>query len=206
MLSRRPANFATPPILTISCLRPSARDQLAILDPESKPMKQALILIACLLSTAAAVGQYDLNRLELGIHDLVEVKTLTGITLVVDPTKIVMAYALPRLSGRGAAITNIVGLAGGAQEIDEPAYDLLERLRLKPYFVALTLPDGVSVWIKASAISFLRATETWDHTRSEAKSAVSIHGRSIFVKETVSTIRDAINALRRQNRPLDGRD
>ena len=167
-------------------------------------MKQAWILIACLLSTAAA-GQ-DLNRLELGIHDLVEVKTLTGITLVVDPTKIVMAYASPRPSGRGAAITNIVGLAGGPQEIDEPPNDLLERLSLKPYFVVLTLPDGVSVWMKASAISFLRATEVWDHTRSEAKSAVSIHGRPIFVKETVSTIRDAINALRRKNRPLDGRD
>src|SRR6478736_3239189 len=167
-------------------------------------MEQALILFACLLSTAAA-GQ-DLNRLELGIHDLVEVKTLTGITLVVDPTKIVMAYALPRPSGRGAAITNIVGLAGGPQEIDEPANDLLERLSLKPYFVALTLPDGVSVWIKASAISFLRATEAWDHTRPEAKSAVSIHGRPIFVKETVSTIRDAINALRRQNRQLEGKD
>ena len=162
-------------------------------------MKQALVLIACLLSTAAT-GQ-DINRLELGIHDLVEVKTLTGITLVVDPTKIVMAYALPRASGRSPAVTNIVGLAGGPQEIDEPANDLLERLSLKPYFVALTLPDGVSVWIKASAISFLRATETWDHTRAEAKSAVSIHGRPIFVKETVSTIRDAINALRRQNRP-----
>ena len=168
-------------------------------------MKHALILIACLLSTAEAAGQ-DLNRLELGIHDLVEVKTLTGITLVVDPTKIVMVYALPRTSGRGAAITNIIGLAGGPQEVDEPANDLLERLSLKPYCVALTLPDGVSVWIKASAISFLRATETWDHTRSEAKSAVSIHGRPIFVKENVSTIREAINALRRQNRPLNGRD
>ena len=161
-------------------------------------MKLVLILIACLLPTATA-GQ-DLNRLELGIHDLVEVKTLTGITLVVDPTKIVMAYALPRTSGRGAAITNIVGLAGGPQEIDEPANDLLERLSLKPYFVALTLPDGVSVWVKASAISFLRATEAWDHIRSEAKSAVSVYGRPIFVKETVSTIRDAINALRRQNK------
>ena len=168
-------------------------------------MKQALIVIACLLSIAEAAGQ-DLNRLELGIHDLVEVKTLTGITLVVDPTKIVMAYASPRPSGRGAAITNIVGLAGGPQEVDEPPNDLLERLSLKPYFVVLTLPDGVSVWMKASAISFLRATEVWDHTRSEAKSAVSVHGRPIFVKETVSTIRDAINALRRKNRPLDGRD
>jgi len=167
-------------------------------------MKQALVLIACLLSTAAT-GQ-DINRLELGIHDLVEVKTLTGITLVVDPTKIVMVYALPRASGRGAAVTNIVGLAGGPQEVDEPANDLLERLSLKPYFVALTLPDGVNVWIKASAISFLRATETWDHTRSEAKTAVNIHGRPIFVKETVPTVRDAINALRRQNRPTTGRD
>ena len=167
-------------------------------------MKQVLILITCLLWTAEAAGQ-DLNRLELGIHDLVEVKTLTGITLVVDPTKIVMAYALPRTTGRGAAITNIV-VAGGPQEIDEPANDLLERLSLKPYFVALTLPDGVSVWVKASAISFLRATEAWDHTRSEAKSAVSVHGRPIFVKEAVSSIRDAVNALRRQNRLHDGRD
>jgi hypothetical protein len=63
---------------------------------EVEAMKQALILIACLLSIAEAAGQ-DLNRLELGIHDLVEVKTVTGITLVVDPTKIVMAYASPDL-------------------------------------------------------------------------------------------------------------
>ena len=167
-------------------------------------MKRVLILIACLISTAA-VGQ-DLNRLELGIHDLDEVKTLTGITLVIDPTKIVMVYALPHTSGRGAAITNIVGLAGGPQEVDEPANDLLERLSLKPYFVALTLPDGVSVWVKASSISFLRATEAWDHTRSEAKTAVNVGGRPFFVKETVSTIRDAINALRRQNKALDRRD
>jgi hypothetical protein len=168
-------------------------------------MKQGLILAGCLLLTTEAAPQ-DVNRLELGIHELAEVKTLTGVTLVVDPTKIVMAYALPRASGRGSAVTNIVGLAGGPQEVDEPASDLLERLSLKPYFVALTLPDGVSVWIKASAISFIRATEAWDHTRSEAKSAVSIHGRPIFVKEAVSVIRDAINALRRQNRRLDARD
>ena len=172
---------------------------------KSKHWKQALILIACLLSTTQALGQ-DLNRLELGTHDLVEVRTLTGITLVVDPTKIIMAYALPPPSGRGAAITNIVGLAGGPQEVDEPANDLLDRLGLKPYFVTLTLPDGVSVWIKASAISFFRATETWDHTRSEAKSAVNVAGRPIFVKETVPTIRNAINALRRQNRRRDGPD
>jgi hypothetical protein len=97
-------------------------------------------------------------------------------------------------------VTHVVGLAGGAQEIDEPAESFLERLRLKSYFVALTLPDGAPVSVKASAISFLRAIEPWDHTRAEAKSAVNAGIRPIFVKEEVATIKDAINALRRQNR------
>jgi hypothetical protein len=65
----------------------------------SRQMKQGLILAGCLLLTTEAAPQ-DVNRLELGIHELAEVKTLTGVTLVVDPTKIVMAYALPRASGR----------------------------------------------------------------------------------------------------------
>jgi hypothetical protein len=54
--------------------------------------------------------------------------------------------------------------------------------------------------VKASAISFLRAIQPWDHTRAEAKSAVSAGGRPIFVKEEMATIKDAINAIRRQNR------
>jgi len=103
-------------------------------------------------------------------------------------------------SGRGTTITNIIGLAGGPLEVDEAANDLLERLNLKPYFLALTLPDGAPIWVKVSAVSFLRATEPWDHTRPEAKSAVSTGGRPVFVKENVTTIRDAINATRRQNR------
>jgi hypothetical protein len=44
-----------------------------------------------------------LNRLELGIHDLAEIKTVGGITLVFDPTRITMAYALPRPLGRQQA-------------------------------------------------------------------------------------------------------
>ena len=131
-------------------------------------------------------------------------KTLSGVTLVFDPTKIIMVYVLPRSPGRGL-VTHIVGLAGGAQEIDEPAESFLEHLRLKPFFVALTLPDGAPVSVKASAVSFLRAIEPWDHTRSEAKSAVNAGSRPIFVKEEVATIRDAINALRRQNRDETGR-
>jgi hypothetical protein len=46
----------------------------------------------------------------------------------------------------------------------------------------------------------LRAIEPWDHTRAEAKSAVSAGARPIFVKENVPAIRDAINAIRRKNR------
>jgi hypothetical protein len=76
----------------------------------------------------------------------------------------------------------------------------LERLNLKPYFIPLTLPDGVSAWVKVSAISFFRAIEPWDHTRPEAKSAVSAGTRPIFVKENVSAIMDAINAIRRKNK------
>jgi hypothetical protein len=71
---------------------------------------------------------------------------------------------------------------------------------LKPYFVALTLPDGVPVWVKTSAISFFRSIESWDHIRAEAKTAVSTGGPPIFVKESVATIKDAINAMRRQNK------
>jgi hypothetical protein len=163
-------------------------------------MKPIVLALACsLISALPGAAAQDLNRLELGIHDLAEMKTLSGVTLVFDPTKIIMIYVLPRSPGRGL-VTHVLGLAGGAQEIDEPAESFLERLHLKPYFVALTLPDGAPVSVKASAISFLRAIQPWDHSRAEAKSAVNTGGRPIFVKEEMATIKDAINAIRRQNR------
>jgi hypothetical protein len=56
------------------------------------------------------------------------------------------------------------------------------------------------VWVKAAAVSMMRAVESWDNTRSEAKSALIVGGRAIFVKENVAAIKDAINALRHQNR------
>jgi len=168
-------------------------------------MKQVFVLVAyVLLAALCGASAQDLNQLELGIHDLAEIKTLTGVTLVFDPTRIVMVFALSRTlgsaAGHGKTITNIVGLAGGPQEVDEPANDLLERLNLKPYFLALTLPDGAPIWVKVSAVSFLRAIEPWDHTRPEAKTAVNVGARPVFVKESVATIRDAINAIRRQNK------
>ena len=95
-------------------------------------------------------------------------------------------------------MTHIIGLSGGPQEVGETADSLLERLDLKAYFVSLTLPDGIPVWVKASAVSFVRAIEPWDHIRAEAKSALNASGRPIFVKEGVTTIKDAINAIRRQ--------
>src|SRR4051812_23241811 len=102
-------------------------------------MRAGIFIIACSLSAAVSgATAQELNRLELGIHDLAEMKTLSGITLVFDPTKIVMVYSLPRPNGRTGSITNIIGLAGGAQEVDEPADNLLDRLKLKPYFVPLT--------------------------------------------------------------------
>ena len=168
-------------------------------------MKQVIVLAAYLLQAAlCGASAQDLNQLELGTHDLAEIKTLTGVTLVFDPTRIVMVFAqsapLGSAAGGGKAITNIVGLTGGPQEVNEPANDLLERLNLKPYFLPLTQPDGAPIWVKVSAVSFLRAIESWDHTRSEAKTAVNVGARPVFVKESVATIRDAINAVRRQNR------
>jgi len=125
-------------------------------------------------------------------------KSLKGVTVVFDPTKIVMVFTLPRSSGGGT--TNVIGLAGGPLEIDEPAGNFFQRLNLIPYFIYLTLPDGVPVWVKAAAVSMMRAVESWDNTRSEAKSALIVGGRAIFVKENVAAIKDAINALRNQNR------
>ncbi len=171
-------------------------------------MRQLIILSVIFLfcDLVAAFGQAavtDLNKLELGTHDLAEMTTSTGITLIFDPVKISMVFVLPRTpgSGRSSTVTNVVGLAGGPQEVDELADHLLDRLNLKPYFVALTLPDGAPLWIKISAISFFRAVEPWDHTRSDAKSAISAGSRPIFVKESPATIRDAVNTIRRRNRP-----
>jgi hypothetical protein len=162
-------------------------------------MRELLLALACLIAAPSIATAQDLNRIELGTHELFEMKTLNGVRLVFDPTKILMACALPRSSGRGF-VTNIMGLAGGPQEIDEPADSLLERPNLKPYFVALTLPDGVPVWVKTSAISFFRSIESWDQIRAEAKTALSTGGPPIFVKESVATIKDAVNAMRRQNK------
>jgi hypothetical protein len=163
--------------------------------------KLPLIAFACILVAGLSDATAD-DLLDLGTCDLARVKTVSGISLAFDPGKITMVYALPRPgSPRGnASITNVVGLAGGPQEIDETVDGLLERLDLKPYFIPLTLPDGVRVWLKASTVSFIRTIEPWDHTRAEAKSAVNAGGRPIFVKENMTTIEDAINATRRQNR------
>jgi hypothetical protein len=163
----------------------------------------SIIFLFCDL--VAAYGQAtvrDLNRLELGTHDLAEMKTSSGITLTIDPVKIAMVFVLPRTSGsgRGSTVTNVVGLAGGPQEVDESADHLLDRLDLKPYFIELTLADGAPLWIKVSAIAFLRAVEPWDHARPDAKSVISAGNRPIFVKESPVTIRDAVNAVRRRNR------
>jgi hypothetical protein len=165
------------------------------------PAKLALMALAWILVAGYSDATAD-DLLDLGTRDLARMKTVSGITLAFDPGKITMVYALQRPgSPRGnASITNVVGLAGGPQEIDETVDGLLERLDLKPYFIALTLPDGVRVWLKASIVSFIRAIEPWDHTRAEAKSAVNAGGRPIFVKEGMTTIEDAINATRRRNR------
>jgi len=168
--------------------------------------KQALLAFACLWTIGLSNATAD-DLPEFGTRDLAETKTLSGITLVFDPGKITMVYAPPGSTGSsrtpGVPATNVIGLAGGPQEIDETADGLLERLNLKPYFITLTLPDGIRVWLKASAVSFVRATEPWDHTRVEAKSAINAGGagaKPIFVKESVATIKEAVNAVRRQIR------
>jgi hypothetical protein len=166
------------------------------------PAKLAFVALAWILVAGLSEATAD-DLLDLGTRDLASMKTVSGITLAFDPGKITMVYALPRPIGsaRGnASITNVIGLAGGPQEIDETVDGLLERLDLKPYFITLTLPDGIPVWLKASAVSFIRAIEPWDHIRAEAKSAVNAGGRPIFVKESMTTIEDAINATRRRNR------
>ena len=166
------------------------------------PAKRALIALVGILTAGSFAATAD-DLLDLGTRDLARMKTVSGITLAFDPGKIAMLYALPRSAGssRGSApITNVIGLAGGHQEIDETVAGLLERLDLKPYFIPLTLPDGVTVWLKASTVSFIRAVEPWDHTRAEAKSAVNAGGRPIFVKENMTTIEDAITAARRRTR------
>ncbi|MEP6839558.1 MAG: hypothetical protein ABJA75_15995 [Bradyrhizobium sp.] len=163
----------------------------------------SFVLLFCDLGTAfGQAPARDLNSLEMGTHDLAEVTTSSGITLTIDPVKIGMVFVLPRTSGsgRGSTVTNIVGLAGGPQEVDESADHLLDRLDLKPYFITLTLADGAPLWIKISAIAFFRAVEPWDHTRPDAKTVIYAGNRPIFVKESPPTIRDAVNAIRRRNR------
>jgi hypothetical protein len=159
-------------------------------------VKGAFLAFTCISMAGLCQATAD-ELLDLETRDLAEMKTVSGITVVFDPGKISMVYTLHRSSGmssgRSASITNIIGLSGGPQEVGETADSLLDRLNLRQYFISLTLPDGIPVWVKASSVSFFRAIETWDHIRTEAKSAVNAGGRAIFVKESVTTIKDAIN-------------
>jgi hypothetical protein len=165
--------------------------------------KEAFLAFTCILIAGLSNATAH-ELLDLGTRDLAEMKTVSGITVVFDPGKITMVYTLPRSTGsspsRSGSITHIIGLSGGPQEVGETADSLLDRLNLRLYFISLTLPDGIPVWVKASTVSFFRAIEPWDHIRAEAKSAVNAGGRPIFVKESVTTIKDAINAIRHQNR------
>jgi hypothetical protein len=142
--------------------------------------------------------------LDLETCDLSEMKTVSGITVVFDPGKINMVYTLPRSSGRSSgrsgSITNIIGLSGGPQEVGETADSLLAPESEAILYIA-DVAGRIPVCMKASSVSFFRAIEPWDHIRAEAKGAVNAGGRAIFVKESVTTIKDAINAIRRQNRP-----
>jgi hypothetical protein len=151
-------------------------------------VKGAFLAFTCISMAGLCQATAD-ELLDLETRDLSEMKTVSGITMVFDPGKISMVYTLPRSSGmssgRSGSITNIVGLSGGPQEVGETADGLLDRLNLRQYFISLTLPDGIPVWVKASSVSFFRAIETWDHIRTEAKSAVNAGGRAIFVKESV---------------------
>jgi hypothetical protein len=63
-------------------------------------MRKLLLAFACLFAALSVATAQDLNEVELGIHELSEMKTVNGVRLVFDPTKIMMAYALPRSSGR----------------------------------------------------------------------------------------------------------
>ena len=53
-----------------------------------------LVLGHCVASAEALASVEDLNKLELGTHNLAEMKTLKGVTVVFDPTKIVMVFTL----------------------------------------------------------------------------------------------------------------
>ena len=126
------------------------------------PAKTAFIALACILLGGYPEAAAD-DLLDLGTRDLARMKTVSGIALAFDPGKITMVYALPRPIGSArGTITNVIGLAGGPQEIGETVDGLLERLDLKPYFITLTLPDGIPLWLKASAVSFIRAIEHQD--------------------------------------------
>lgn len=84
-----------------------------------KPAKQIFLALGGLLiigdGVASAEGRLasaeGVNRLEPGTHDLAEMKTLKGVTVAFDPTKITKDFTLPRPPGGGT--TNIIGLAGG---------------------------------------------------------------------------------------------
>ena len=162
--------------------------------------RQALALtLACIcvfsVSPATANGLLDLAT-----RDLAETKTVTGITLVFDPGKIVMVYALP---GKTRTITNVIGLAGGGQEIDEPVdttcWNDWTSVLLHQ---ANPCPTGFLVWVEGRLwwFRFFVRRSRGDHTPAEARSSVNAGPRPIFVRETVSAIKDAINAVRRQNR------
>jgi hypothetical protein len=154
------------------------------------------------------VSGEELTRLDLDARsiDLFEMKSANGVTLTFDRGRITAMFALPRVGLAGSAarpgttVTSVTGLASGPQEVEESVDSLLGRLNLKPYFIALTLPDAVPIWIKASSVSFFRSVEPWDHTTAEARSVVNAGPRPYFVKETVATIRGEIEKVRQHFR------
>jgi hypothetical protein len=166
-------------------------------------VKGAFLAFTCISIAGLCHATAD-ELLDLETRDLSDMKTVSGITVVFDPGKINMVYTLPPVPGiftQPKRHNNAHYRAlRRAQEVSETADSLLDRLNLRRYFILLTLPDGIPVWMKASSVSFFRAIESWDHIRAEAKSAVNAGGRAIFVKESVTTVKDAINAIRRQNR------
>jgi hypothetical protein len=144
-------------------------------------------------------------------YALIELTHLrTGATLVFDPGKVTSVDLEPRFEGNpdeigkpiGPLTTHVHGITDEPVPIAGSIDDFLARIKMEKQFVMFTTPMGTPAWVKASAVSLLRAPIPLEEPAGlNVKCIVTAGGKNRGIAEDVQTAKAAINKVR-QGAPL----
>ncbi len=123
---------------------------------------------------------------------LADLTNLNGNSFVFDPASIFAVNEQPTPDGHKA--TFVWKVFNEAQAIAGAPIEFLKRHHLDPLFAQLKGPRG-QLWVRAGAVSSLRAPFPGDHQPANIRCMVSVEGFQFTAEDSVQTVRNAIDAL-----------